>query len=46
MWLDLLEKYIVKGTDDGKKNFCRRAMQYVEDKEMLKIVKEWWSTFF
>jgi hypothetical protein len=45
MWLDLLEKYMVRGTDEGKRKFCRRAMRYLGDKEMLEIVKEWWSTF-
>jgi len=43
MWLDLLEKYVVKGSDDARSKFCRSAMRYLGEKAMLEVVKEWWS---
>jgi hypothetical protein len=45
MWLDLLEKYTVRGTEEGRRRFLQRAMRYLGEKEMLEIVKEWWNTF-
>jgi hypothetical protein len=44
MWLDLLEKYVVKGPMEERRKFCRSAMRYLGDRAMLEIVKEWWTS--
>jgi hypothetical protein len=44
MWLDLLERYVLKGTEEERSRFCKRAMRYsLGDKAMLEVVKEWWT---
>jgi hypothetical protein len=42
MWLDYLERYVTKGSEEEKNKFCRSAMRYLGDKAMLEVVKEWW----
>jgi len=44
MWLDLLEKYVVKGSIEERRKFCRTAVRYLGDKAMLEIVREWWTS--
>ena len=43
MWLDLLERYVMKGSVEERSKFRKSAMRYLGDKTMLEVVREWWT---
>jgi hypothetical protein len=43
MWLDYLDKYVVKGTLEERQKFSKRVVRYLGDKAMLEVVREWWT---